>query len=466
MRLVMKFGGTSVSGGERIRHVAEIVHGYAHQGHQIITATSAMSGVTDVLIRSARRAADGDSATYIAAHESLTAQHLAALEQVVENESTRTLLRQQIIQMLDDFGNLCHSVHVLGELTPRALDAVASLGERLILPILTQALRERGDQTEAIEATELIVTDENFTQASPLIDATRNKSRTRLMPLLSNGVLPLVTGFLGATQQGIVTTLGRGGSDYTATILGNALDADEVWIWTDVDGVMTADPRIVKEARTLPEISYGEAAELSYFGAKVIHPKTIAPAAERDTPIRILNTFNPSHPGTRVVRAPSSDGRTAKAVTVIRALGQITIEGRGMQGVPGVAGRVFSTVAREGISALMISQSSSEQNICFVIEAAQAQRALDALDKEFELDRLRGNIDRIWSQNHIVIVAVVGAGMKGTPGIAGQVFGALGERNINIISIAQGSSEYNLSLVVDERDADEAMRVIHSRIVR
>ncbi|MEW5720345.1 MAG: aspartate kinase, partial [Chloroflexota bacterium] len=354
---------------------------------------------------------------------------------------------------------------ILGEVTPRALDAVASLGERLILPILAQALRERGAATEAIEATELIITDDNFTQASPVMDATRNKARARLMPLLQQGVLPVTTGFLGATRAGVVTTLGRGGSDYTATILSNALDADEAWIWTDVDGVMTADPRIVPDAQTLAEISYGEAAELSYFGAKVIHPKTISPAAERDTPIRILNTFNPTHPGTRIVRAPRANGRTVKAITVIRNLGQITIEGRGMQGMPGVAARVFSTVAREAINVLMISQSSSEQNICFIVESAQAQRAIDALEKEFELDRLRGNIDRISAQDKIVILAVVGEGMKGTPGIAAKVFGALAERAINVISIAQGSSEYNLSLVVDERDADEAMRAVHSKFL-
>lgn len=466
MRLVMKFGGTSVSGGERIRHVADLIHQYIQQGHQIITVTSAMSGVTDALIRSARRAAEGDRTAYLATYETLTTTHLAALEQVVQHQATRDLLRQQILRLLDDFGNLCRSIHILGELTPRALDAVASLGERLIVPILAQALRERGLATEALEATELIVTDDNFTQANPQMEATRHKARPRVMPLLTAGTLPVITGFLGATPQGVVTTLGRGGSDYSATILGNALDADEVWIWTDVDGVLTADPRIVPNAQTLPEISYSEAAELSYFGAKVIHPKTIAPAAASDIPIRILNTFNPMHPGTRIVRTTQNNARTAKAVTVIRGLAQVTVEGRGMQGVPGIAGRVFSTIARENISALMISQSSSEQNICFVIEASQTPRALAALDQEFELERLRNNIDRIWAQDKVVIVAVVGAGMKGTPGIAARVFGALGERQINIISIAQGSSEYNLSLVVDERDADEAVRAIHHFIVR
>ena len=463
MRLVMKFGGTSVGDGERILNVARLVRDYAAQGHAIVVATSAMSGVTDTLLKSARRAAEGDAATFATAHESLTDQHLAALERAVSDESVRDILRQQITRLLDDFGNLCRSIHILGELTPRALDMVGSLGERLVVPILAEALRECGVKTEAIEATELIVTDDNFTQASPLMDATRQKSRVRLMPLLQDGIIPVVTGFIGATRQGIITTLGRGGSDYSGTILGNALDADEVWIWTDVNGVLTADPRIVSNARTIPEISYSEAAELSYFGAKVIHPKTISPAAERDIPIRILNTFEPKHPGTRIVRAPQTNGHTARAITAIRGLGQITLEGRGMQGVPGVAGRVFATVAREGISVLMISQSSSEQNICFIIEANAVERALSALDKEFELDRLRGNIDRVWAQEHIVIVAVVGAGMKGTPGIAATVFGALGEKNMNVISIAQGSSEFNLSLVVDERDANDAIRAIHDR---
>lgn len=464
MRLVMKFGGTSVKDGQRIQNVADLVLGYARQGHAIVTVTSAMSGVTDTLIRAARHAAAGDDALFLAAHDTLIEQHLAALDHIIGTEDAQ-VARARVTRLLDDFGNLCRSIHVLGELTPRALDQVASLGERLILPILAHAFRARGAAVEAIEASELIVTDDQFTQASPLMEVTRHKARARLLPLLQRNVLPITTGFIGATRAGVLTTLGRGGSDFTATILGNALDADEVWIWTDVDGVMTADPRLVTDAQTLPEISYGEAAELSYFGAKVIHPKTISPAVERDTPIRILNTFNPTHPGTRIVRAPRANGRTVKAIAVIRGLGQITVEGRGMQGVPGIAARVFATVAREAISVLMISQASSEQSICFIVESASAARVIAALEKEFELDRLRGNIDRIWAQEQIAILAVVGEKMKGTPGIAAKVFGALGERGINVISIAQGSSEYNLSLVVDERDADEAVRAIHRRLI-
>jgi aspartate kinase len=300
-------------------------------------------------------------------------------------------------------------------------------------------------------------------RGDPLMEETREKSRSRLLPVLDSSAIPVVTGFIGATRQGVITTLGRGGSDYTATILASVLDADEVWIWTDVNGVMTADPRIVPNARTIVEMSYAEAAELSYLGAKVIHPKTISPAAEHKIPIRILNTFNPSHPGTRIVSAPEGNHRSFKAITVIRDLSLITVEGRGMQGVPGVAARVFSTVAQEEINVLMISQSSSEQNICLVVEAASAPRAVAALDKAFELERLKHNVDRAWSRDSVAIVAVVGSGMNATPGIAAKVFGALGERNLNVISIAQGSSEYNISLVVDERDADQSVQAIHQR---
>ena len=462
MRIVMKFGGTSVGDGERIRNVAGLVAAEAERNNAVVVAVSAMSGVTDTLIRAARRAADGDAQSFLSAERELMDRHLTALDSAVVDPTARVALRDQIARRLDGFVDLCTSIQVLGELTPRALDAIASLGERLCAPILAQALRDLGAQAEAVQATELIVTDDRFTQASPLMDLTREKTRVRLLPLLDRGIIPVVTGFLGATQNGVTTTLGRGGSDYSGTILGSALDADEVWIWTDVNGVMTADPRVVPDAQTIAEVAYAEAAELSYFGAKVIHPQTISPAVERDIPIRILNTFNPTHPGTLIVREPRINHRAVKAITAIRHLSQMTVEGRGMQGVPGVAAKVFGAVAREGVNVLMISQSSSEQNICFVIEASATERAHTALEKEFELERLLHNVDRIWAQEHVVIVAIVGAGMKGIPGISAKVFNALGECGINVITIAMGSSEYNLSIVVDEKDADAAVRAIHA----
>jgi aspartokinase/homoserine dehydrogenase 1 len=462
MRLVMKFGGTSVGNAERIAQVAEIVRAQVARGDQVIVVLSAMSGVTNALLACALDAANGNIANLLPTRGELHRRHSEVIAELVTTESARVSLREVTENTLDGFEDLCSSIFVLGESTPRGRDAVASVGERLIVPIVSQVLRECGLAAKALDATQLIVTDEVYGAADPLMDVTRDKARDKLLPILAEGAVPVTTGFIGATRAGIVTTLGRGGSDFTATILGSALDADQVWIWTDVNGVMTTDPRVVPDANTLPEISYAEAAELAYFGAKVIHPKTILPAAEKNIPIRILNSFNPSHAGTLIVRDPHATDSLVKAITAIRNLSIITVEGRGMIGVPGVAGRVFTAVAREQVNVLMISQSSSEQNICFLVETHSSDRAINSLQREFELERLRQNIERIWAQDQVVIVAVVGAGMKGTPGIAARVFGALAEKGINIIALAQGSSEYNLSLVLDQHNADESVRAIHA----
>lgn len=458
----MKFGGTSVGNAERVAQAAEIVKEQIAQGDRVAVVLSAMSGVTNALLASAQEAATGSISNLLATRKDLEERHLQVISKLVKSEQTRESLRQITENTLDGFEDLCSSIFVLGESTPRGRDAVASIGERLIVPIVAQVFCDLGFAAKAIDATQLIVTDDVFGSADPLPDATRAKTRAQILPILDAGGVVVTTGFIGATRAGIVTTLGRGGSDYTATILGAALDADQVWIWTDVNGVMTTDPRVVPDANTLAEISYAEAAELAYFGAKVIHPKTIMPAADKNIPIRILNSFNPSHPGTLIVRDPRPTGSLIKAITAIRNLSIITVEGRGMIGVPGVAGRVFTAVAREQINVLMISQSSSEQNICFLVETRSAAGAIKSLQREFELELLRQNIERIWAQDQVVIVAIVGAGMKGTPGIAARVFGALGEKQINIIALAQGSSEYNLSLVLDQKDADEAVRAIHA----
>jgi bifunctional aspartokinase / homoserine dehydrogenase 1 len=462
MRLVMKFGGTSVGNSERIAQVAEIVSAQVRRGHLVLVVLSAMSGVTNTLLSTAIEAANGSIANLLLARQELERRHMEVIDKLVSSESARGSLKETIENTLDGFEDLCTSIFVLGESTPRGRDAVGSIGERLIVPIAAQVLRDYGLAAEAIDATRLVATDDMFGAADPLMEVTRERARAIVLPMLDARQVPVTTGFIGATLSGVTTTLGRGGSDYTATILGSTLDADEVWIWTDVNGVMTTDPRVVPEASTLPEISYSEAAELAYFGAKVIHPKTILPAAERNIPIRILNSFNPSHAGTLIVRDPRPSDSLVKAISAIRNLSIVTVEGRGMIGVPGVAGRVFSSVAREQINVLMISQSSSEQNICFLVETRAAGRAIAALQREFELERLRQNVERIWAQDQVVIVAVVGAGLKGTPGIAARVFGALAQKGINIIAMAQGSSEYNLSLVLEDRDADESVRAIHA----
>jgi len=460
--IVMKFGGTSVGDGEAISRAADIViQTLKDKGGGIVVVVSAMSGVTDTLLSAATSAAQGDAETFRRARWALSDRHRLAITEAIGYEETRVQLMEEVEALLSDFESLCRSIHIMGELTTRGSDAVASLGERLTARILAAVLRDRGERATAVEATEAIVTNGKHGEAVPLMDETRETAQARLMPLLAQGVIPVVTGFIAATKEGVTTTLGRGGSDYTAAILGASLDSDEIWIWSDVDGVMTADPRVVREARTLPEISYSEAAELSYFGAKVLHPKTILPAVERGIPLRIVNTFNPSHPGTLVVAEAKPGEFAVKGITSIKGLSLVTVEGRGMLGVPGVAARVFTAVAQEGISVLMISQSSSEQNICFIIRQETVDRALKALEAAFETELARRNVDRIWAQNGVAIIAVVGAGMKGTPGIAAKVFGALGRHTINVISIAQGSSEYNISFVVDEEDMEDTVRYIH-----
>jgi aspartokinase/homoserine dehydrogenase 1 len=459
--IVMKFGGSSVADGERIRTAASLVRRRRdEEGGPSPVVVSAMGGVTDTLITAAQAASQGDGEQCRRTRTLLEDRHARAREHCASEGSERSQLRVEISDLLDWFQNLCRSIYTLGELTPRGLDVVSGLGERLCARIMAAALRDMGIESEAVEATDVVVTDQQFGNAVPLMEETASKVREHLLPLLERGVVPVVCGYAGATADGVPTTLGRGGSDYTATILARCLDADEVWLWTDVDGVMTADPRIVPEARTLPVVSYAEMAELSYFGAKVLHPRTIRPAVEASIPVWVKNTFNPDHPGT-LVNGEGEPGSGVKGITAIRDLTIVTVEGRGMLGVPGVAGKVFSAVAAQSVSVLMISQSSSEQSICFVVRARDAERAILALNEAFALELIRRDIDRIWAQEEVAIIAVVGAGMRSTPGIAARVFGALAENGINAVSIAQGSSEYNLSVVVAAGAADGAVRAIH-----
>lgn len=457
---VLKFGGTSVGSADAFARVAEIIR-KASEEDEIVVVTSAMSGVTDALIQAAKAAAAGDETPYRDTRNDLLVKHQIVAGQLIEDGIERAAIGRLLDDKLREFERLCQSIYVLGELTARGLDVVSGLGEQMAAPLLAAVLRSRGVQAEAVDAREIIVTDDTFGAANPLLDLTCERVQAKLRPLLDQGIVPVVTGFIAATESGVTTTLGRGGSDYSASILAACLGADEVQIWTDVNGVLTADPRIVPNARTLPELSYVEAAELAYFGAKVLHPKTILPAIERDIPIRVLNTFDPEGPSTRIVRKPRPTGTPVKAIAAIRDLALVTVEGRGMMGVPGIAARTFGAVARAGVSVLMISQASSEQSICFVIPARDVERVISSLHEEMERELRRGYIDRIWSQDQIVIIAVVGAAMRGTPGIAARVFGALGNAEINVIAIAQGSSEVNISLVVAAEHVDEAVRRIH-----
>jgi len=361
--------------------------------------------------------------------DALRQQHETALSSLLPDEQKRARLRQRMEQVLAEGRRLCEGTALLRELTPRTLDAISSLGERLSAPLVAAAVHELGVCSEAIEATELVVTDAFHGGAEPQMELTREKSQALLRPLLEKGIVPIVTGFIGATAEGQLTTLGRGGSDYSATILGAALDADEVIIWTDVDGVLTADPRLVPEARTIPVISYREAAELAYFGAKVLHPKTLNPVIQAAIPVWIRNSFTPEKPGTKITPEGHTIGGGVKALTAIRDVTLITVGGPGIVGLPDVVGRTFSTTAEVRANVLLISQSSSQNDICFIVSTADAQRTVEALRKEFAHDLAHHKVEHITVDSNI--------------------------------AIAQGSSECNISFVIEEKAVKAALLTTH-----
>jgi bifunctional aspartokinase / homoserine dehydrogenase 1 len=461
MLIVMKFGGTSVGSVAALNQVIGITQRSCSRGNKIIIVVSAMSGVTDLLLNIARRAEAGDLDAAPRAHQELLARHRTVIETLLAGSSRCETVSAEIDELLNEFEALCHSIRVLSELTPRALDVIAGMGERMSARQVAAILDHQGMPAQSMDATQFIVTDNCYGSASPLMSLTTERCKSLILPIQEKGRIPVVTGYIGATETGIPTTLGRGASDYSATILAQAMGAAEVWIWTDVNGVMTADPRLVPNARTLPRLSYSEVGEMAYFGAKVLHPQAMRPARQINIPIRILNTFEPDHPGTFISKSSEKSNRTVKAITAIRNLSLITVEGSGMIGVPGVAARTFGAVARAGANVLMISQSSSEQSICFVVPMRETTQVMSALEREMNRELDLRNIERIRAQENIVIVAIVGAGMKGTPGISARIFGAIGRRHINVIAIAQGSSEYNISLVIAGSDADDAVRCIH-----
>jgi len=457
---VMKFGGTSVADAECIARAARIIAQGAREG-RCVAVVSAMSGVTNRLIEGAKTAQMGDGSAAIAVMEALRSQHETALARLVHHDDEAARVRKKLHAVLAAGLRFCEGTALLRELSPRTMDAISSLGERLSAPLVSAAVKELGLQSEAVEATELIVTDEFHGGAEPQMEQTRAKSHARILPLLQRGIVPVVTGFLGATASGELTTLGRGGSDFSATILGAALDADEVIIWTDVDGVLTADPRLVTEAQTIPEISYREAAELAYFGAKVLHPKTLRPVVQAGIPVWIRNSFAPEKSGTKITSQGQNIGGGVKALTAIRDVTLISVGGPGIVGLPDVVGRTFSTTAEVRANVLLISQSSSQNDICFGVFSADARRTVDALRKEFAQDLDHHKVEHIRVDPQIAIVAVVGQNMCGIPGIAGKTFNALGKEGVNLIAIAQGSSETNISFVIEEQSVVPALRTLH-----
>ncbi len=458
--LVMKFGGTSVGTPEAMAQAARLVRQAYEAGRRPVVVTSALSGVTDLLLNTARTAAQGRTEHIPPARQEIQARHRAIVDALLP-QGRQDPVWFLIQHRLDRFTQLTEAMAVLGEATPRGLDAVAALGERMSAPLLARVLEVQGVPAVSVDAAEIIVTDDHFQNAVPDMQATRQRVQAHLQPLVEEGRVPVVTGFLAATPEGVTTTLGRGGSDYSASILAASLEAEEVWIWTDVNGVMTADPRLVPEATTVPVLSYREVAELAYFGAKVLHPRTIRPVIEAGIPLRVRNTFDPEGPDTLIVARRDAVAGRVMALTVIQHLAMVIVEGRGMLGVPGVAARTFAAVAGTGTSVLMISQASSEQSICFVVPKSTTGDVIPALEATFARELDRRDIDRIWAMEPVAIVTAVGEGMRQTPGVAGRIFGALGAAGINIIAIAQGASEVALSMVVAQEDVVPALRALH-----
>jgi aspartokinase/homoserine dehydrogenase 1 len=457
---VMKFGGTSVGDASCIARVCEIVK-QASREYSVLVVVSAMSGVTNRLIEAATQAESGERDNAALLIDTLRKQHHVALNALIHNVTTSKRLSARIEELLSEANRLCEGTALIRELTPRTRDSVSSLGERLSAPLVAAALEELGVTTEAIEATGLIVTDGYHGAAEPAIDRTRERCEAQLRPLLQKGTVPVVTGFIGATPEGVLTTLGRGGSDYSATILGAAIAADEIIIWTDVNGVLSADPRLVPEARTIPEISYREAAELAYFGAKVLHPKTLRAVIAAEIPIWIRNTFEPHNRGTKITPQGSGFTLGVKALTAIKDVSLIAVGGPGIVGLPDVVGRTFSTTASVRANVLLISQSSSQNDICFIVSSTDAKRTVEALRQQFAQDLAHHKVEHITLDPNIAIVAVVGENMRGTVGVAGRTFSALGREDVNIIAIAQGSSESNISFVVASQHMSKALAAVH-----
>ncbi|MHC1784573.1 MAG: aspartate kinase [Anaerolineaceae bacterium] len=462
--LLMKFGGTSVGSPEAMRNVVQIIRDTHKTWPRLVVVTSAFSGVTDQLIESSVQAAAGDLSIVSQTSIDLHNRHHAMIDAMVPKNGRRAKLYQEVDQLLAEFSSLCQAISVLGEASPRARDTVAGIGERLCVRILAEAVIDETIQSLMIESTQLIITDSHFQNAHPDMERTLEQVTRILVPALDQGLVPITTGFIAADKNGVTTTLGRGGSDYSASLLAVTLHADEVWIWTDVDGVMTADPRLVPNARTIPSLSFREVAEMAFYGAKVLHPKSIQPVIASGIALRVCNTFNPAHPGTRLCANNGSTSGTIKALTAIRGLQLITLSGTGMLGVPGVAARIFTAVAKTGISLPLIIESTSEQAICFPAPKEKIAEILqvlhDHLGDEFE----QGDIDRASTSEDVDIITVVCPNLRTTPGIAGQIFSCLAAANINVLGISIGASDVSANLIVSARDTRDALKELHKLI--
>ena len=451
----MKFGGTSVGDATCMAKVVEIIREHA-RGNDVVVVVSAMAGVTNDLIEAAKQAKLGNYSAVTTIIADLRRRHEDVVNSLnYSNEQSR--LQEGIQRLLDECEQMCRGTMLLGELTSRALDFISSLGERLSAPLLAAALKEQGIASQAIDATELIVTNSCHGGADPFIEPTRARTESNLRPLLDRGMIPIVTGFIGATEDGVLTTLGRGGSDYSAAILGAALAADEVVIWTDVNGLLSADPRLVPEASLISEISYREASELAYFGAKVLHPKTLQVLIDSDIPVWIRNTFSPKSAGTRITRnGPENSAGTAAVTSICEAV-LVSVSGYSIAAVPNALARVLVATSTVHANLLMISQSSSQNDISLAVPASQAADAIEAIRAEFAEEVSPDHLEQIISSRPIALITAVTGTASRNPIAAGYLLGKLHCDGINVLATTHSVAECKISVVVERNDLRRAV---------
>ncbi len=455
---VWKFGGASVADAAAVRHAVELVR--AHRG-PLVVVVSALAGVTDALLDGARRAVAGEPEAATAVAAAFRRRHTALARTLVRGKGRAALIGSADAQARE-YEEIAHAMAALADLSPRASDTLVARGERAASAVFAAALDAAGRRARRVDSASFVLTDARHGAAAPDLQATRRQARKLLLPLLERGVTPVVPGFIGRAPDGTVTTLGRGGSDLTATLVARALGAARVVLWKDVAGILTADPRAVPDARLLPQLDPREAAEVAYFGAKVLHPRALIPLDGSGIGLHVRSFVHPERPGTEVSARRTLASYPVKALATIREQALVTVAGKGLMGVPGMASRTFGAIHAAGLSVSTIFQSSSESSIGFTLPAVEAARARAALEAAFAHELATGLVDGVNARPGVAVVAVVGRGMAGTPGVAARVFSALAAGRVNVIAIAQGSSELNISFVVEDGQAREAARRVHA----
>ncbi len=454
---VYKFGGVAVGSAEAIRRAVAHVRRAAPN---VAVVVSAMNGVTDLLLDAGQAALRGDRASCEAAVAEFESRHLDLIGELIASRDAAERLRQSLAASAHEMTSMTESIAVLKELTTRTEDVLVARGERAVAEVFTAALEESGIAAAYVDAVDVIHTERRFGALWPDLGACERAAKKVIAPLLANRVVVVMPGYIATGPDGSVVTLGRGGSDFSAAILARSIGAEKLTLFKEVDGLMTADPKSVPDARVIAEMHYREAAELAYYGAKVLHPRTMIPLVDRHIPLLVRNTFHEGG-GTRIADDVKSGAYPVKALTAIHRQALIAIEGKGMTGIPGVAGQAFTALSQAGHSVAMISQASSESSICLVLPESESAHAVAALERAFELERKLHLIDRIAAQKRVALIAVVGLGMRGHAGIAARTFSAISGAGVNIIAIAQGSSELNITVAVEEKDATAALRALH-----